>query len=234
MYFGICDQGPKKLKSEGTHSFFPFPAKRTLFQTHQGHCSQTSGFVVWVFCPPQDSAIHRNRTSLATILHQRNCHQSPCGGSPSSKRWSSLSGEAASSCTICLPFEKTHTTNTRMPWQDYFQTLKPRNQRQAVVEDQSFAPQLHLGRDFFCPSPMWDRSIPPFFCCLPWQSAACQKHRRLSSSFSLMSFQGNICLATTVSVGILALTNQTASLCRKAFTTKTSSLGLNNMITNNP
>ncbi|XP_009322243.1 PREDICTED: glucagon receptor-like [Pygoscelis adeliae] len=45
---------------------------------------------------------------------------------------------------------------------------------------------------------------------------------------------GNICLATTVSVGILALTNQTASLCCKACTTKTSSLGLNNMITNNP
>lgn len=143
----------------------------------------------------------------------------------------------ASSCTSCLSFDNTHTTNTRMPWQNYFQALKPGKQREAVVEDHGFVLQLHLGCDFFAHLPCGTTLFPSSCSAclgtlLPAKGTG--DGTVSSSSFSLMSFQGNICLATTASIGSLALTNQTESLYHKAFTTKTSYLGLNNMITNNP
>lgn len=121
-----------------------------------------------------------------------------------------------------------------MPWQNYFQALKPGKQREAVVEDHGFVLQLHLGCDFFADLPCGTALFPSSCSAclgtlLPAKGTG--DGTVSSSSFSLMSFQGNICLATTASIGILALTNQTETLYHKAFTTKPSYLGLNNMIT---
>lgn len=57
----------------------------------------------------------------------------------------------------------------------------------------------------------------------------------LSFSFPLMSFQGHICLATTVSVGILAPTNLTTRVsATKLLPQKNSYLGVKNMIKSDP
>jgi len=119
--FWHLGRGPKIRRNT---QFPPLP-KETFPDSSQP--SLTDFRLCCLLPPPQASTIHRNREPLETILHQWNS-QSPCGCSPSSRGWSSASGEAAaSSCTTRLPSESTHTANAAMPRQNHFQTLKPRN-----------------------------------------------------------------------------------------------------------
>lgn len=75
--------------------------------------------------------------------------------------------------------------------------------------------QRHLGWDFFLI--YLNRSIPQSSFCLLWHSAADQRQSRPNSrafpSLSLMSFQGHICFATTVSAEILAPADLTTGVC---------------------
>lgn len=141
--------------------------------------------------------------SLETTLHQGPHQQSPCPipgtGQP----------------LPALPV--LGNAHPRMPWQNYFPTLKPANQRQAVVRSKAWhhssiwavlpLPTSHGGQSYpcFCSAAL-------AFPCLPEAWGAQQSQLFL---LSLISSQGKICLA-----GILALANQTNNLCNKALTTK--------------
>lgn len=105
------------------------------------------------------------------------------------------------------PWEKALTTPTRLPQQNYFQRPKPGKGRQAL------APQLQPGRDFSCP-PL-----------LPSHLALCRLPQETEQSHVLPGEHLPCSRCQCRAPG-------TDKLCRKAFTTKPSYLGVNNVITN--